>query len=62
MPHDGPTNCSFPPFSDDPAFNLDSFLALYSRFSWQWDFKDPDCESRHSSSEFLAEQGVQFAV
>jgi hypothetical protein len=45
VPHEGPTTCSFSPFADDHAFQLDSFLALYIRFSWQWDFKDPDCES-----------------
>ncbi|RXW24257.1 hypothetical protein EST38_g1608 [Candolleomyces aberdarensis] len=47
VPHEGPPNCSFPPFSDDPTFNLAPFLALYSRFAWQWDFKDPDYEMIH---------------
>ncbi|KAJ2918203.1 hypothetical protein MD484_g2168, partial [Candolleomyces efflorescens] len=41
VPHDTPTSCSFPPLSDDPAFQLDSFMALYNRFTWQYDFKDP---------------------
>lgn len=56
--HEGPSSCSFPAFSDDPAFDLNSFLASHSRFSWQWDFKDPDREFpvRASFTPILAKQ------